>query len=68
MKDRFKSPKPSAEIRRVEKLDEHGEPMSPPSYEYWVVIMSSTPVVKSIAASFSEAFANLENLGYELKR
>ncbi|WP_263059370.1 hypothetical protein [Pectobacterium sp. F1-1] len=60
----FKSRKPSAKIIRVEALDENGHPFVPPSYEYWVVVMSSPPVVKFRATSFDEALAELENLGY----
>ncbi|MEN4785979.1 hypothetical protein ABEH33_07165 [Pantoea agglomerans] len=56
--------KPSAKIVKVERIDENGNSHMPPTYEYWVIIDSSPPVVKSVANSFNEALANLISYGY----
>lgn len=61
----FTSKKPSAKIIKVEHLDENGQPLVPPTYEYWVVVMSSPPVVKYVALSFEDALFGLQNLNYK---
>lgn len=56
--------KPKVKIVKVERLDEEGNSLAPPEYEYWVVDQKIPPTVLAILPSVNDAIGWILINGY----